>query len=122
MPASSPQLLVFAGALLLGGGVLALGWDRAQAEAPCLERAAGLERDACLRDTILAAPADDVARVIGLASVTSDPVVRDATLMTWVMRNRPALSSDAALRVCGRLSTTEARACERKVLSPHLWP
>lgn len=119
-PPPSTLLLVL-GTLAVLGGVGALLWPvGGPGEADCATLD-GADRDRCLHDRVRALPAAEAERVVATAADFADPLVRDASLLTWINAHRPELTDDAALAVCRQLSTTEARACERKVMSPHLW-
>ena len=92
-------------------------------EVPC-EALAGLERDTCLADQILALPGNDVAAVQALGTQIQDGMVRQAAVLRWTRDNAGQIPREAGREMChamprpaGRSGGSSARLADA-VLGP----
>lgn len=86
----------------------------------CASLEAGLARDTCNHDAVLAIPADQLDRALTTVSKIEDPVVRGAAVFTWVSQNNRELNPQRGMSMCRLLDGRERVTCERKLSSVHL--
>jgi hypothetical protein len=88
----------------------------------CEQQPAGLDRDRCLHDRILATPSGEFARVRSDALLIQDAVVRSAAVHTWVLANMGRCPRDEAVALCEMLEKPQSETCKKRLLAAHLQP
>lgn len=86
---------------------------------PCAERA-GLDRDQCVHDELLAVPASEPDQVIAKAGLIEDPMMRHAAVSGWVAAHVNEVPMDKGKELCALLEGRDRGYCERRLSSPHL--
>lgn len=86
----------------------------------CEREAAGMDRDLCLHDRVLALPGAEAARALELAGRIEDPVVRGAAVFTWVIQNNREIEPRSGQALCALLTGQERETCTRKLSQVHL--
>jgi hypothetical protein len=88
---------------------------------PCESAPAGSTRDTCLHRRVADDPerwsADEVLRFSG---DIEDPIVREATVMTWVRAHRGSVNEADRQRICGIFTGVERNTCDRRLAAAHL--
>lgn len=87
---------------------------------PCERLAEAPERDSCFHAEILTLPTSAVGKVTETASRIQDPVVRNATVLTWARDHRDGVDPTGARALCALLPAEEGRLCERRLFAAHL--
>ncbi len=87
---------------------------------PCESMAAGPERDRCLHKRIVADGAMAPSEVARLAATLEDPMIRNATVLTWARDHRGAVSDADRAALCGLLLGQERNVCDRRLSAAHL--
>lgn len=79
----------------------------------------GLERDTCYNAAIRASVSP--VEVGEIASKVTDPIVRDAAVIRWVVEHRRDINQTDGEALCGLLSAhDEEAACLRRLSAAHL--
>lgn len=86
----------------------------------CEAMAAGPDRDRCLHRQILADGAMAPTEVARLAAIVEDPMIRNATVLTWARDHRGAVADADRAQLCGLLLGQERNVCDRRLSAAHL--
>ncbi len=81
---------------------------------------AGIDRDTCRHDELLALPAAEIAQVQDLATRIEDPVIHDAALHAWIVAHAGEVEPKEAKAVCQSLGDSARHRCLRRITAAHL--
>ena len=94
--------------------------SQATAEPSCGDLPRGLERDQCYHQEIGTLPAAQVDKVIELASLIDDPMIRGAAVSEWASNHTQELPKEKCQGICQLLEGRDRSYCQRRCSSPHL--
>jgi hypothetical protein len=86
----------------------------------CEQLEMGLPRDQCLHDRAVALPPSELTRFKADVVLIQDPIVRTATLLSWVTLHRGQIPFQQAQDLCQTLGGSEVHTCRRRVEAAHL--
>ena len=86
----------------------------------CGALAAGLERDQCLHDALLALPAGELGEVEAIAGRIQDRILQQAAVSAWAAAHSGEVPREEGERLCGILEGRDQSYCMRRFSSPHL--
>lgn len=86
----------------------------------CERQSSGPKRDTCLHQRAIAEGGVAPAELVRLAGLIEDPMVRDATVLTWVRDHRGAVQDADRSQICGLLRGQERNTCDRRLSAAHL--
>lgn len=99
--------------------VVALAATAGCGEQPC-DRRAGLDRDQCFHDELVAIPPDQPDAVIAKAGQIDDRMVRSAAVSAWIKDHVNGVPVSKGRELCALLEGRDQGYCERRLSSPHL--
>lgn len=106
--------------LLLLGLVGCDGASSVDAPVGCDAMEAGLERDKCFGDQLLALPAAEAAQVEATAPLIQDGMVRQAAVSRWVADHANEIPKETGERLCNMLTGRDQSYCLKRFLAVHL--
>ncbi|MFT4976171.1 MAG: hypothetical protein ACI8S6_002067 [Myxococcota bacterium] len=86
----------------------------------CASREAGLERDTCFGDLLLALPASEAEQVKAIGSEIQDGMVRQAAISRWVADHANEIPKETGEGLCKMLGGRDQSYCLKRFLAVHL--
>lgn len=86
----------------------------------CEEMAAGLDRDTCLGDRLLALPPTEAEQVRTIGGEIQDGMVRQAAISRWVAEHANEIPKETGESLCQMLGGRDQSYCLKRFLAVHL--